>query len=110
MYAGEIVERAPVGALFDQPSHPYTRGLLASRANRKNRDRLYSIPGSVPNLVSPPTGCRFHPRCPHARSICSAVSPPPERVSEQHWVRCHFWKEVIQTPRLGGRDSVAAGG
>jgi oligopeptide/dipeptide ABC transporter ATP-binding protein len=110
MYAGEIVEWAPVDALFDQPSHPYTRGLLASRANRQNRDRLYSIPGSVPSLVSPPTGCRFHPRCPHARPICSAVSPPPERVSARHWVRCHFWQEVVQAPRFDGRDSVAAGG
>lgn len=94
MYAGEIVERAPVLNLFDRPSHPYTRGLLASRANRQDRSRLYSIPGSVPNLLSPPTGCRFHPRCPFAQPICAEVSPAPEQVEEGHWVRCHFWKDV----------------
>jgi peptide/nickel transport system ATP-binding protein len=95
MYAGEIVERAPAPALFDQPSHPYTRGLLGSRANRKNRSRLFSIPGSVPSLVNPPSGCRFHPRCPFAAPICSEVSPEPEVVSDGHTVRCHFWKDVV---------------
>ncbi len=110
MYAGEIVERAPVVALFDQPSHPYTRGLLASRANRKDRDRLYSIPGTVPSLVAPPTGCRFHPRCPYARQLCSDVAPAPEHVSANHWVRCHFWKDVVREPTIAGRDTIAAGG
>ncbi len=104
MYAGEIVEQAPVVALFDQPSHPYTRGLLASRANRKNRGRLYSIPGTVPNLLSPPSGCRFHPRCPFAQPICVEVSPPPEYVSDRHWTRCHFWRDVVQAKSAPGRD------
>ncbi len=108
MYAGEIVEHAPVVALFDQPSHPYTRGLLASRANRKNRDRLYSIPGTVPNLLSPPSGCRFHPRCPFAQPICVDVSPPPEQVSDRHWVRCHFWKDVVRAKSGTRRDTVEA--
>jgi oligopeptide/dipeptide ABC transporter ATP-binding protein len=94
MYAGEILERAPVVELFDNPTHPYTRGLLASRANRSTRSRLYSIPGSVPNLIDPPAGCRFHPRCPFAKPICSEESPAPSHVKEGHWVRCHFWKEV----------------
>lgn len=95
MYAGEIIERAPVVELFDHPSHPYTRGLLASRANRNSRSRLYSIPGSVPNLIDPPGGCRFHPRCPFAKAVCTEVTPEPLQVTENHWVRCHFWEEVV---------------
>jgi peptide/nickel transport system ATP-binding protein len=94
MYAGEIVERAPVVELFDYPRHPYTRGLLASRANRNTRSRLYSIPGTVPNLIDPPSGCRFHPRCPFAKPICSHESPAPSNAGPDHWVRCHFWKEI----------------
>jgi oligopeptide/dipeptide ABC transporter ATP-binding protein len=108
MYAGEIVERSPVLSLFDMPSHPYTRSLMGSRANRKNRDRLYSIPGTVPNLLSPPTGCRFNPRCPYAQPICKEESPKPERVAANHWVRCHFWRDVVQA-EPARRDVVEAG-
>jgi oligopeptide/dipeptide ABC transporter ATP-binding protein len=97
MYAGEIVERAPVVELFDRPSHPYTHGLLASRPQKKNTRRLYSIPGRVPDFASLPSGCRFHPRCPFAQQICREQSPKPEQISRNHWVRCHFWEDAIHS-------------
>jgi oligopeptide/dipeptide ABC transporter ATP-binding protein len=77
MYAGRIVEEAPVQALFDDPRHPYTRGLLAS-VPRVDLERglLPSIPGSVPDLAQLPPGCAFHPRCPLAQDACRAAVPP----------------------------------
>jgi oligopeptide/dipeptide ABC transporter ATP-binding protein len=77
MYAGRIVEEAPVQALFDDPRHPYTRGLLAS-VPRVDLERglLPSIPGSVPDLAQLPPGCAFHPRCPMAQDACRAEVPP----------------------------------
>jgi oligopeptide/dipeptide ABC transporter ATP-binding protein len=80
MYAGRIVEEAPVEDLFERPLHPYTLGLLSSipRLGRKAIDgkrRLSEIPGVVPELSELPTGCGFHPRCPKARSVCRETSP-----------------------------------
>ncbi|RZH66436.1 ABC transporter ATP-binding protein [Natrinema altunense] len=75
-YAGEIVERAPVGDLFYDPKHPYTAGLLASIPRLgDDRNRLATIPGTMPSLVDPPTGCRFHPRCPFAEDACARRNP-----------------------------------
>ncbi|WP_254522523.1 ABC transporter ATP-binding protein [Natrinema caseinilyticum] len=76
-YAGQIVERAPVEALFYEPGHPYTVGLLASIPRLGDeRERLTTVPGTPPDLVDPPTGCRFHPRCPYAESVCARRDPP----------------------------------
>jgi len=79
MYAGRLVEEAPVAALFNDPRHPYTQGLLRSmpgeRADRADR-RLPTLPGSVPDPSNPPSGCRFHPRCPRVFEPCSAKEPP----------------------------------
>ncbi|ELY71022.1 ABC transporter ATP-binding protein [Natrinema versiforme] len=76
-YAGEIVERAPVEDLYYDPKHPYTVGLLASIPRLgDDRERLPTVPGTVPSLVDPPTGCRFHPRCPYAEDACARRSPP----------------------------------
>ncbi len=77
MYAGQVVEAAPTNALFARPGHPYTEGLMASipRLDRP-RERLHSIPGSVPAATAWPTGCRFHPRCPYAWDKCRAEEPP----------------------------------
>ncbi len=77
MYAGQIVENSPVKDLFANPLHPYTQGLLSSipRFDQPEK-KLESIPGSVPNLIFPPSGCRFHPRCPHAMPICKEQRPP----------------------------------
>ncbi len=92
MYAGNIVEIAPVRSLFREPRHPYTQGLLASipRMDDPNK-KLESIPGSVPNLIVPPPGCRFHPRCPQAMPICKEVRPPMTVEGTGHVVACHLY-------------------
>jgi len=89
MYAGEIVERAPVDRLFASPQHPYTVGLLGSipRLDRK-ADHLATIEGMVPNMTTPPNACRFAPRCPFASAPCTAAPPPMLQVSPGHWSRC----------------------
>jgi peptide/nickel transport system ATP-binding protein len=89
MYAGQIVERAPVQQLFDAPSHPYTRGLFASLpAMNQGHARLYTIPGSVPPATAFPKGCRFAPRCPHAMARCRAEAPPTVSISNDHTAAC----------------------
>jgi oligopeptide/dipeptide ABC transporter ATP-binding protein len=92
MYAGEIVENAPIERLFSQPLHPYTQGLLASipRFDRPDK-RLESIPGSVPNLITPPTGCKFHPRCSFAMPICKESRPPMTDEGDDHSVACFLY-------------------
>jgi peptide/nickel transport system ATP-binding protein len=89
MYAGEIVERAPVDELFAAPQHPYTVGLLGSipRLDRRS-SHLATIEGMVPNMTSPPSGCRFAARCPFAADACIAAPPPFVAVSPSHWSRC----------------------
>src|SRR5262249_9753078 len=76
MYAGKIVEEASVFQIFKSPKHPYTKALMNSllRADRPST-KVQGIPGSVPNLLNPPSGCRFHPRCPQAMEICSSTEP-----------------------------------
>jgi len=89
MYAGEIVERAPVDALFEAPQHPYTIGLLASIPRLDRRvDRLATIEGSLPDMTNPPLACRFAPRCPFAGEICLSGPPPIVHVGARHWSRC----------------------
>ena len=91
MYAGQIVEQANVFDLFDRPSHPYTRGLLASipKATQKRvTTRLNSIPGVVPNLAKLPAGCRFHPRCGDAMPICKVQQPELLDIGNGHKARC----------------------
>jgi oligopeptide/dipeptide ABC transporter ATP-binding protein len=89
MYAGNIVEVAEVNELFRNPLHPYTVGLLAAVPRADVRSSvLTSISGTVPNLISPPTGCRFHPRCPRAFDRCSVAKPPPVEVTPGHLVEC----------------------
>jgi peptide/nickel transport system ATP-binding protein len=75
MYAGRIVEQGPVKEIFAAPSHPYTQALLRSTISLSTRE-LNSIPGAPPDLVEPPSGCRFHPRCPHAMRVCVRTQPP----------------------------------
>jgi peptide/nickel transport system ATP-binding protein len=76
MYAGRIVEQGPVRDIFAAPQHPYTQALLRSTISLSTQE-LHSIPGAPPDLVRPPAGCRFHPRCEHAMQICAAELPPP---------------------------------
>ena len=89
MYAGEIVERAGVDALFTSPQHPYTVGLLGSipRLNRRTM-RLATIEGIVPNMTAPPQGCRFAARCPFAEVACTTAPPRLLEVNPGHWSRC----------------------
>jgi peptide/nickel transport system ATP-binding protein len=92
MYAGKVVEEAPVGALFAQPQHPYTQGLIRSiprldtAATRKSR--LDAIPGIVPSPLDPMPGCRFAPRCPFAQAVCLEAAPPLREIAAGHKVAC----------------------
>ncbi len=89
MYAGQIVEEAPVGGLFERPLHPYTTALLDSIPRvTGRRERLRSIPGSVPDPGDYPVGCRFHPRCPIAEPACRAAVPALETKAEARAARC----------------------
>jgi peptide/nickel transport system ATP-binding protein/oligopeptide transport system ATP-binding protein len=96
MYAGKLAELAPTRDIFYQPKHPYTIGLLNSlprlEKSDKPRQRLGAIPGSVPNLLHPPAGCRFNPRCPKTMSICRQQNPRLVEVSKGHWVGCWLYK------------------
>ena len=97
MYAGRIVEQAPVRALFDRPLHPYTQGLIASiPILGKVMDRLEVIPGSVPNLIDLPPGCRFAARCQarvkHSLSICTELEPDLEEAGQGQQVRCWLYQ------------------
>ena len=90
MYAGRIVEEGPVEALIKTPRHPYTIGLLSTRAHggRLEGRRLPAIPGSPPDLASLPPGCAFAARCAHAMDECRAVQPPPVALGPAHRMRC----------------------
>lgn len=92
MYAGELVESSPARMLFNQPLHPYTVGLMNSfPLISGEKQRLTGIPGSPPDLAAPPTGCRFHPRCPRAMPICSQSAPVTKMVATDHSVACHLY-------------------
>ena len=92
MYAGIIVEEASTRDLFKNPLHPYTAGLLSSIPRLDiDSNRLEIIPGSVPNLIDPPKGCRFHPRCKYAMLICKGQKPQMIEVSPQHRVACYIY-------------------
>jgi len=96
MYAGRIVERAPVGALFGRPHHPYTIGLLGSVPDGAAADaRLPAIQGMVPNPLALPAGCRFHPRCPFALARCRAEEPPLAEIEPGHQAAC--WRAPLAT-------------
>ncbi len=90
MYAGSIVECTSVGELFGNPRHPYTKGLLGAIPRLdKDQKRLAVIPGTLPDLLNLPEGCRFRERCPEALPICSSVSPRPGEIGPGHEVACH---------------------
>jgi peptide/nickel transport system ATP-binding protein len=95
MYAGQVVEEAPVEALFARPRHPYTQGLIRSipridtaATAAGHRQRLEAIPGTVPKLVAPKAGCRFAARCRFAQPSCTTADPPLREISPGHKVAC----------------------
>ncbi|MER5294847.1 ABC transporter ATP-binding protein [Streptomyces pharetrae] len=96
MYAGKIVESAPVHDIYKAPAHPYTRGLLDSvpRLDQKGQE-LYAIKGLPPNLLHIPSGCPFHPRCPMAQDVCRTDVPPLYEVDGERGSACHFWRECL---------------
>jgi peptide/nickel transport system ATP-binding protein len=102
MYAGRIVEQAPIQDFFTTPRHPYTIGLLASRPHLAVEEEIPTIPGNVPDLINRPTGCPFHPRCRWASERCATEMPPFLPLSERHFAACHHIEEVA-------RDVVTAG-
>jgi len=115
MYAGEFVESAPVEELFDEPRHPYTRGLLASIPGRTvTSDRLPTIEGEVPTSTSVPSDCRFAPRCPHAFDACREVHPTPIEVGDDdtdHEASCLLYDDRFEeTPPEDGVQTQRADG
>jgi peptide/nickel transport system ATP-binding protein len=92
MYAGKVVEEAPVGELFEHPRHPYTQGLIRSIPRidtaAAHKVRLAAIPGTVPKLIDPAEGCRFAPRCPFALAKCVEATPPLREITPGHKVAC----------------------
>lgn len=92
MYAGKIVEIGTVDQIFKNPLHPYTQGLLRAVPNPLTKiEKLEAIPGTVPNLINPPSGCRFHPRCPKAMDICKQKVPELKEIEPGHFVACHLY-------------------
>lgn len=96
MYAGKVAEQGTVYEVFDNPSHPYTQGLLASipRLDTPPKAKLAIIPGMVPGLLDLPVGCRFENRCAHRRDTCLAAPPPIEHISDTHRLSCYRWREI----------------
>ncbi len=94
MYAGKLVEVAPAMQLFDEPLHPYTQGLLASVPNIRLEDEdLRTMDGSPPDLIHPPSGCRFHPRCPQVMDRCRVEEPPFAQIQPRRWSMCWLWAD-----------------
>ncbi len=92
LYAGTIAEVGPVERMFYRPLHPYTTALLRAVPNPLQRmEKLEAIPGTIPNLINPPPGCRFHPRCPYAMDVCKRERPPMIEVEPQHFVSCWLY-------------------
>ncbi len=92
MYLGKVVEYAPAEKLFQNPLHPYTKALLASIPVPRpmKEKRSIELSGEVPNPINPPSGCRFHPRCPIAREICGREEPELREVEKDHYVACFY--------------------
>ena len=96
MYAGKIVELSTVSTMYESPLHPYTDALISSFPNIKEEKRqLKSIVGNPPDLINPPPGCNFNPRCTYAQDICRSEEPSLDKIGDNHSVACHFWEEIV---------------
>jgi oligopeptide/dipeptide ABC transporter ATP-binding protein len=100
LYAGRVCETADTKTIFYNPLHPYTNALLTAVPNLALRkEKLDVIPGNIPNLIEPPSGCRFHPRCKYAKSICKKEIPNLEEIEPNHYVACHRAMEIeLESP------------
>jgi peptide/nickel transport system ATP-binding protein len=95
LYAGRVCESASTKTIFYNPLHPYTMALLTAVPNlAMKRKKLTVIPGAIPNLIEPPSGCRFHPRCEYAGYACTETVPPLVEVEPEHFVACVRAKEI----------------
>lgn len=94
MYAGHLAELGSVRDVFRRPIHPYTQGLLASTISLATRE-LRSIDGLPPSLLKPPSGCRFHPRCPYAKEVCASEKPKMVEFRPGHFASCHFGRDFL---------------
>ena len=102
MYAGRIVESGPVRAIYKNPAHPYTRGLMRSVPRLgDHRDKLFQIQGQPPHLLNMPPGCSFRSRCSAAQDICGQA-PPDQKVGDRHSAACWFAGQPEHSPRTGG--------
>lgn len=103
MYGGKIVEEGATREVFYSPRHPYTWGLLRSIPQKtKKKQKLIPIPGSPPDLIAPPPGCPFEPRCPHAMRICSTAMPAHRALSDTHKASCYLMDEGAPKVQWGG--------
>lgn len=96
MYAGKVVETSDVESLFMAPKHPYTEALLKAVPSASRVTRLYTIPGAVPSMLSPPGGCAFHPRCTDAMPVCSKLVPELVEAGSSHYARCLKYSEYAK--------------
>ena len=101
LYAGKVMEVADTTTLFRSPKHPYTEALMKAVPSVKQTRALEVIPGNIPNLIEPPTGCVFHPRCKYAKDICIKQEPALEKVAEGHYAACHLWRDLKLEGRTG---------
>jgi oligopeptide/dipeptide ABC transporter ATP-binding protein len=93
MYAGRLVESGTVREIFTEPKHPYARALIESLPNLENKGQFRGIPGLAPSMLRLPSGCAFHPRCPHVLEICRSVRPNLDQLSSGRRVACHLFTE-----------------
>ena len=111
MYAGRIVERAPIGELFHRPAHPYTEGLMQATVRRGQKGKpLVPIPGAPPNLIALPAGCAFAARCPHTLPVCIESMPPLVSAGVGHLSRCHLVTERSASLLVAGLNQETQGG
>jgi oligopeptide/dipeptide ABC transporter ATP-binding protein len=106
MYLGKLVELAPAEEIYRRPLHPYTQALLASSPNpdpaaaRKHAEVRTGIGGDIPTLLAPPSGCRFHTRCPHAMDECRRNEPAFVEIEPSHWAACFLHSSSVESPAV----------
>lgn len=100
MYLGRLVESAPTRELFKAPRHPYTKALMSAipSLDPDQRGNVQKLEGEIPSPTNPPSGCKFHTRCPHAVDICKQEEPTLTQTDAEHAVACHRWQELLQVP------------